>query len=224
VSATDVRIVFAAIGVTVARVNKRHMYFYVTLASAADASTALAYAQLPNFKIKTWDQPVVERRPLIGLTKFTSLRPFFVKDVCRATCVCNRCYKPKLMLKTLLAFKYWDIVCPAVAELIEDARNFAAPFSPSVDNLLDVILCARPAGGFCKKACCEGKCDQCGWDKLGVLSANDSIPASQPLPVQHSPSSDVESPVQFLNVDPEELDASADFAQGSFSSPCPVTL
>jgi hypothetical protein len=95
VTSTDVRIAFAELQVS--RVSKRFKYFYVTFLRAADTSTALYIAQRPNFSIKSWIEPDVQRRPLVGLTKFTSVRPFNVKDVCASTCVCGRCCKPKLM-------------------------------------------------------------------------------------------------------------------------------
>jgi hypothetical protein len=206
VTATDVRIVFAEFNVV--RVSKRFKYYYATFRTASDTSTALWFAQRPKFKIKSWVEPDVKQRPMLGLTKFVSVRPFNVKDVCASTCVCGRCYKPKLMCKPLFSFKHWDIVCPAVADLVRDARNFAHPFSPSIDNVLDVILCARPVGGFFKKACCQGRCDQCGWDKLGVLSPKSSIPAEKPLIPSNADlvHGKQNGNVQFLNIDPDEAE------------------
>ena len=115
----------------------------------------------------------VSRRPKIGITKFTSLRPFFVKDVSGSTCVCEKCWEMKNLLRDTISWPHWNDAHPRVSEMVDDLHNLAAPFSPTPVHLLDLFLCPRDeeTGQFNMK-CCQGQCprrdndgkpDPCGW-------------------------------------------------------------
>lgn len=145
--------------------NKK--YAYVTFADKAAAVRALDHAHSANPPLEIdGARLTVTRRPLIGLITFLKRRPAWVKDVCAATCLCLRCYVNKLRWGSLLAFAHWEEVCPPVAELLSEVRARALPFAPSVDKLLDVILCPRQEGAsFFDRACCFGTCAKCGWTR-----------------------------------------------------------
>ena len=69
-----------------------------------------------------------------------------------------------LMFKGMLHFRHWEHVCARMSELLEDVRSQSAPFSPSLESLLDVLLCPRdPVTDFYHKQCCYGDCQACGW-------------------------------------------------------------
>jgi uncharacterized protein (DUF2237 family) len=82
-----------------------------------------------------------------------------------------------LQFKGMMMFRYWEKVCVRVAELLEDVKGQSAPFAPSLESLLDVLLCPRdPTTGFFNKACCYGECEGCGWNELvGDLKVSDSV-------------------------------------------------
>ena len=81
------------------------------------------------------------------------------------------------MFKGAVTFKHWDECCPQMAELLEDVKESAAPFSASVLNLLDVVLCGRnPTTDFHQKTCSYGDCEECGLGaRLQDVSVEDEI-------------------------------------------------
>jgi hypothetical protein len=182
--------------------DRPRKYFFVKFKTPEGRDGALEAADKIGFKIRGWegDRPTCTRRPIIGVTKFTEFRPFFVKDVGVMTCVCERCAGTKLQWQKLLAFPHWEIVCPKIAMWIADAKEKAGEFSPSVDNLLDVLLCARPAGGFFQKACCEGTCPKCGLEELRNLSALSAVPLD-PAPCPSRSVLHGDAVVEVLNID-----------------------
>ena len=156
------------------RVNPmaRGKFFYVVFASAQDCTDGLRGSELNAFSLKA----TVTRRPKMGYTAFVNERPNYVLDVREASCVCTRCRGVGIEFKQgLMGFTYWHDVCPRIAELIEDVREEADPFSPSIDSLLDVLLCSRNAAtDFHLKSCCYGECKACGWQKkMGDLTIAD---------------------------------------------------
>ena len=105
----------------------------------------------------------------MGYTAFANERPKFVKDVTSYSCVCSRCQGMVLLFKGLFSFPHWEVVCPPVhVELVQDVLNQSTPFSPSLDTLMDVVLCSRnESTGFFQKKCCYGECKACGLSKIG---------------------------------------------------------
>jgi hypothetical protein len=159
----------------VSRVNPMHegTYFYIVFQSEGDCTAALRAAQAPGFSLTT----TATRRPLMGITAFTNERPPFVKDVTEVSCACHRCQGFAHLFRGLMSFKHWDEVCPSMSELVADIKHRAAPFTPSVHTLLEVLLCpADPATTFLHKKCCYGKCSDCGWPvRLLDLDVEDEI-------------------------------------------------
>ena len=91
-------------------------------------------------------------------------------DVRTTSCVCVLCHSFVLLFEGAYRFQFWEKCCPAFAELLQDLKNAAGPFSPSVTNLLDVMLCEKdPTTGFHRKSCSYGDCVQCGWIDLNVV-------------------------------------------------------
>jgi hypothetical protein len=157
------------------RVNSRAKgtHFYVIFSDKSSCISALRAAQSGGFALKA----TVRQRPRMGITAFTIERPVYVKDVSAVTCAWQRCYGIKLLFKALISFPDWESSCPRVSELIEDVRNCSSPFAPSLDSLLDVLLCDRNCDtGFADKRCCYGDCESCGWDvKVGELDPSDTV-------------------------------------------------
>jgi hypothetical protein len=157
------------------RVNPmaRGKYFYVVFSSKSECTTALLASRANGFALSA----IIEQRPLMGITAFTNERPAFVKDVTAVSCACHRCYGMTLVFKGLMQFRHWGEACPVIAELVQDVRDAASPYSPSLETLQDVLLCPRDSHtGMWHKVCCYGDCKDCGWGaKLGSLVINDSV-------------------------------------------------
>jgi hypothetical protein len=155
-STRDVRAAFAQW--KPARINSmaKGKYFYIVFSSVLDCATAFEFAQSEGFSLKGLHQ----KRPLMGETAFANERPLFVKDVTVASCACQRCLGMDLLFKGLMIFRVWNEVCPRVAELIEDVKAQSGAFSPSLQSLIDTLLCA--VTGFHRKSCSYGNCTDCG--------------------------------------------------------------
>ena len=172
-TAKDVRQAFAQFGCTRVFAMARSTYFYMHLNDPARVAPALLAASSESFSLNA----KVSQRPLIGQTAFANARPLFVKDVTTSACVCHHCHGFNLMFKAALKFKHWDDCCPQFAELVQDVKERAGLFSPSVQNLLDVLLCPRdPATDFHHKKCSYGDCKDCGWeDYMMGMTVEDEI-------------------------------------------------
>ena len=169
----SVRSAFAQWAPTSVSSRARDTYFYVTFGSAHNCETALLAASSESFSLKA----TISRRPRMGYTAFSNERPVFVKDATEASCVCHRCQGFVYLLEAALRFKHWHECCPQLRELLEDVRNNAKPFSPSVVSLLDVILCPRdPITDLHRKTCSYGKCNDCGWAaRMADLHVKDEV-------------------------------------------------
>jgi hypothetical protein len=160
ITSGQVRSAFAQWSPTHVMAMSQGTYFYVGLSSDADCDVALRAATSEGFALSG----TITKRPLMGYTAFANQRPAFVKDATVASCVCGRCQDFVYMLEGAFRFKHWKECCPVFAELLDDVKLAASPFSPSVVNLLDVLLCEREASTeFLLKTCCYGECDSCGW-------------------------------------------------------------
>jgi len=150
-------------------IKKRRGYFYVTFEKPSDLDIALANALRKRNDFKIGDNIAkVSPRPLLGFTKFCQVRPFFVKRVETASCVCQRCLGMKLLFTAMLRFRHWDQVCQPIEELLESAKEKALPFSATIDSVLGILLCVREENSFFSRKCCDGTCDgeSCGWDRF----------------------------------------------------------
>ena len=156
------------------RVNpmSKQTYFYVVFRSAQDCTDALSAATAGLSFSAT-----VTRRPLMGQTAFENERPCYVLDVKESSCVCVLCRCFVLMFQGFLQFLHWEDCCQPVAELVEDIRNAAHPFSPSILNILGLLLCPKNPSTDCyQKKCSYGACEQCGWArKMGDLEVVDVL-------------------------------------------------
>ena len=167
-----------------ARVNskKNGKYFYVVFTSNRDLRAALEASTLQLFQREL--KAEVSQRPLMGYTAFANERPSWVKDVTSYSCVCTKCQGMVLTFAGLLGFRHWGKCCPPVAEIITDIRNHSSPFSPSLDSLMEVLLCARDeVTGFFRKSCCYGDCKACGLRKVvaqcDLDDIKDNVPAEE---------------------------------------------
>jgi len=173
-------------------------------------------------------------RPRVGFTSFVRERPFYVKDVQRNTCLCMACYSMKLLWLALSAFPYWEEVCPEIHELLQEAKVIAGAFTPTVDNILDVVLCPRDADtGFFAKDCALGNCDTCGWELFAgecAATASDSVSERTPaagVPEEVSPCASYSfSDFDFLGWQPPGTKSMTknDFWQGSTYLPIAPAL
>jgi hypothetical protein len=139
----------------------KQKYAYITFKSSEDAKKFVQSAGTNGREHsvnRDGTLTEVTFRPLLGFNRFNQERPYYVLPVCRHTCVCQKCHSMRLLFAALQDYD-WEAVAPRVHSLLADARERAGLLSPTVDNILDVVLCQRnPATEFFKLDCCSGVC------------------------------------------------------------------
>jgi hypothetical protein len=147
--------------VTIHGKGKKHKYAYIKFKTSEEAKEFVQSAGTNGREHslnKDGSLTEVTFRPLLGFNRFNQERPYYVLPVCRHTCVCQKCHSMRLLFTALLGYD-WESVAPRVHSLLADARECAGLLSPTMDNILDVVLCQRdPETDFFKLACCSGDC------------------------------------------------------------------
>jgi hypothetical protein len=147
--------------VTIYGKGKKQKYAYITFKSSEEANKFVKSAGTNGREHsvnRDGTLTEVTFRPLLGFNRFNQERPYYVLPVCRHTCVCQKCQSMRLLFAGLMDYE-WESVAPRVHSLLADARERAGLLSPTVDNILDVVLCQRdPATEFFKLDCCSGDC------------------------------------------------------------------
>ena len=145
-------------------------YAYVCFKHAESAKAAVAAAGRGGRALEVNEDRVtteVTFRPLIGFRKFQQERPFYVKPVCQATCVCQTCHGMRLLFDAFMRYDRWDVASPEISELIHDIKRAAGSLSPTVELVLELLMCeADPDSEYLKKSCCFGECKQCRLDEF----------------------------------------------------------
>jgi hypothetical protein len=150
----------------------QNKYCYVTMtASDAEVVVRAAGKFKRELNINNDGTPCeVTYRPLFGFGVFNRRRPFYVLAVCRHTCVCVMCYGARLIFRAFIEYRFWVDVCPAMQELQDDVVRTAGNLSPTIDTLLECLLCDRdPDTDFFPKACCSGTCVDHRWVRSSAV-------------------------------------------------------
>ncbi len=83
----------------------------------------------------------------------------------------------------------WENVCPQVFELVQDVRRHAGRLSPTVETLLELLMCDVDSDvGYFKKSCAFSECKTCRvHDFFNNLTIRDGLPlpgSNDEIPVE----------------------------------------
>jgi hypothetical protein len=172
VLANDLRLFFQRYGtIKSVRSHPKRGFAFVKFKTSNAAKKAVRAAGSTGSDLNINDDQTITYvtfRAKIGITKFCSVRPFYVKPVGRHTCVCVLCHGMRLIFKAFMEYTDWKLASKPMQELVDSTRAIPNGFSPTVDHLLQAILCPRDKDtGFFKLECCDGSCMhwKCGWNK-----------------------------------------------------------
>ena len=104
----------------------------------------------------------VTTAPLVPMTFFFSMMPFFVKPASRHTCVCWICHGMLLLLRAFVRHQHvWKAVCPKIHQFIQTLNTKSGQFAVSLDMLMGALFCKKCDHGFYGGACCRHSCKNC---------------------------------------------------------------